>query len=565
MRYLIRFVTRNAAGGVEHSDKIVDAPEITIGRATDQILHLRDRRARLQHATIEQQSDGVHVSTNALTGVVVNGRSQRDARLITGDVIEVGSNILRIIDAPDGVDFAITFELSSDASSDHFVTEWSAPVSGIAGWSKRRLSWTLIIAVAIVALALPAISLLHPEGASITRESALPDDSWWLAGPVHSAHSSTSSECENCHVRAFQRVPDSACMACHTVAGHAVAPGPEVLGNIRCASCHLEHNEPPELVKRHQGLCADCHAALPGDVTLEGAADFLDAHPPFRVSLLQPDVVMGSEPKALTLSGEIEWQVNHVLLSEAQGTDHSNLNFPHAVHLDEAGIVTPDGRRVIDCAECHEPEPGGARMKPISMDEHCSDCHTLSFDPDDPSRRVPHGDPEAVVQSLIEYYSARLLGRDPDTVEQRVRRPGRALTRADRDRAAAEARTRALAVAEDLFERRACANCHDVTRLDDGADIRWHVLPVRLTETFFVRANFTHAAHETEVTSCDGCHQASRSESAQDVLIPGIGLCRDCHGSGIARRNDSAQTPSTCILCHSFHFAAQGMYEGSHE
>ena len=561
MKVLIRFITENAAGGVEQNDKIVDAPAITIGRATDQILHLRDRRARLQHAVIEQKSGGVHLSSSALTGVVVNGRSQRDVRLNAGDVIEVGANVLRVIDAPDGVDFAITFELSSDASPDHFVAQWSAPASGVAGWSKRRLSWTLVFAVLLFALLLPGLSLINSTTSSIVRDTLLPDDSLWLAGPVHSAHAATAGECETCHVAAFERVPDSACLACHTVSIHAAQPAPGVLGEIRCASCHLEHNEPPDLVNRHQGLCGDCHRDMPGGAALENAGDFLDAHPEFKVSLTVPEPMAGPEPQALTP----EWRVEHLLLSEAQGADRSNLKFDHAVHLDAAGIVAADGRRVIDCVECHEPQPGGGRMKPISMDEHCSSCHTLSFDPDDPARRVPHGSPETVVQSLIEYYSARLLGGDPDAVERRVRRPGQAMTRKERDRAATEARVKALAVAEDLFERRACANCHEVTRQADDTTVPWHVMPVRLTESFFVHANFSHAAHQTGVTSCDGCHGASKSESAQDVLIPGIESCRDCHGSGFARRNDAAQTPSTCIMCHSFHFAAKGNYEGNRE
>ena len=143
------------------------------------------------------------------------------------------------------------------------------------------------------------------------------------------------------------------------------------------------------------------------------------------------------------------------------------------MHLADDGIITPDGRRVIECVECHEPEPGGARMQAINMDQHCSSCHTLAFDPDDPTRTVPHGDAEAVVQSLVEYYSARLLGEDPDAVEQRIRRPGQSLTREDRDRAAAEARQQALTVAADLFERQACANCHEVTRLDGDAEFPW--------------------------------------------------------------------------------------------
>jgi pSer/pThr/pTyr-binding forkhead associated (FHA) protein len=536
VKYLIRFITRNPAGSVETTDRIIDAPVITIGRATDQVLHLQDRRARLQHATIEQQSDGVHVTTPTLSGVSVNGRTQRDSKLSTGDVIEVGANILRVIDAPDGVDFAITFELSADASQEHFVTSWSESVSGIAGWSKRRLSWTLVIAIAVLAFVLPHFAY----------------ENFFLAGPVHSAHSSTAGECGNCHVNAFQRVPDSACMECHTVDRHVAQSATKVLGDARCASCHLEHNEPPELVKRHQDLCADCHANLPADVALAKAGDFLDDHPEFKVSLLLPTA---------TEDGNTEWNTEHLLMSDALGADQSNLLFDHAVHVDEAGIVTPDGRRRIECIECHQPEPGGARMVPISMDEHCSDCHTLSFDPDDPTRSVPHGDPETVLQSLIEYYSARLLGGDPDAVEQRLRRPGRTLSRADRDRAAAEARVQALSIAEDLFERRACTNCHEVTRNGDNAEVPWQVAPVRLTETFFTHANFSHAAHETEVTSCDGCHQASQSVSATDVLIPGIESCRDCHGSGFANRNNSAQTPSTCIMCHSFHFAAKGPHE----
>ncbi|MEJ2129617.1 MAG: FHA domain-containing protein, partial [Woeseiaceae bacterium] len=265
MKYLIRFITRNAAGGVEYNDKIVDAPAITIGRATDQVLHIKDRRARLQHATIEQKADGVHITSTALTGVIVNDRSQRASRLSSGDVIEVGANIIRVIDAPEGVDFAISFELSDDASTEHFVTSWSEPVSGVGGWSKRRLSWALIVVIAALGLIAPIF----------TYETFL------QAGPIHSAHSTTASECDLCHVNAFERVPDETCEACHTVDRHVVHSSAVVLGEIRCASCHLEHNEPEQLVNQHQGLCGDCHADTFPDAALGSASDFLLDHPEF--------------------------------------------------------------------------------------------------------------------------------------------------------------------------------------------------------------------------------------------------------------------------------------------
>jgi hypothetical protein len=513
--YLIRFITRNAAGGVENNDRIIDAPVLTIGRATDQTLHLRDKRVQLQHAKLEETSGTVHLTTSTLSGVTVNGRSQRDARLVIGDVVEIGSNILRVIEPENGADFALSFELSADASAEHFVTEWSTQATGLGGWSKRRLSWTIVGVVLLAAVIFPSINLIST---SVLQ-----------AGPVHAVHASIGADCSNCHVKAFERVPDAACVECHTVALHVATSNEVVMGEMRCAGCHLEHNEPPQLVNQHQALCADCHANPPSDAALENAADFLDLHPEFGIN-------------------------------QRQAANPSNLRFDHAVHLDAAGIVTPDGRRVVECAECHVPEPGGARMLPISMVEHCSSCHTLAFDPDDPTREVPHGDPAAVVQTLIEYYSARLLGADPDEVEQRVRRPGQALSRADRDRAAADAKVQALKVAEDLFERRACTNCHEVNKLDGNTEMPWEVVPVALTESFLPHANFSHAAHQTEVTSCESCHNAGASSSADDMLIPDIDSCRGCHGSGVSSRNDAEQTPSTCVMCHSFHFESKGTY-----
>lgn len=519
VKFLIRFMTRNAAGGIEYNDKIVAAAAITIGRATDQTLHLRDKRVRLQHARIELEAGGARITTGTLSGVTVNGRSQSDARLAVGDVVEIGSNILTVIATEKGADFALSFELQRDASAEHFVADWSSDASGIGGWSKRRLSWAAAITVLLLAVVLPALNVIS--------KSVL------QAGPIHAAHSMIGGDCAACHVTAFERVPDNACIACHKVARHVTATdsdsAPGVLGEIRCASCHLEHNEPPELVNQHQALCADCHSSPIVGSKLEAAADFLDEHPEFSVSLLQAPA-------------------------------ETNLLFDHAKHLDPAGIVTPDGRRVVECAECHIPDTGGAGMLPISMVDHCSGCHTLAFDPDDPTRTVPHGDPAAVLQTLIEYYSAKLLGDDPDSGGQRVRRPGQALTRADRDRAASEARVQALAVAEDLFLRRACVNCHVVSTADTDAALPWDVAPVRLTSEFLTAARFSHAAHQTAVTRCDDCHAASTSTAASDVLIPGIETCRSCHGSGIAARNSTAQMPSTCVMCHNFHFDALGLY-----
>ncbi len=553
MRYLIRFLSQGVAGSVEHYDKIVDDSIITIGRATDQILHLKDRRARLQHARIESRNGDVHISTRAIAGVTVNGRSQRDAKLRLGDVIDVGSNVLTVIEAPSGFDFAMTFELSSDAASEELASQFDSLRLSRILWSKRRLSWGLISIVLVCALIIPAAGLLHPGVADVLRNvPLLPDDGLWQAGPVHNKHAQSSTQCQHCHTEAFSRVKDAACLECHEASRHVSSSSAAgaVLGAERCASCHLEHNEPPQLIKRHQGLCADCHASLPANVGLEPVTDFLEDHPAFKVSLLQP----ANRDDEL-----LDWTAIRAVLADAGFEDRSNLNFDHKVHLDSDGIVTPDGRRIIECDACHLPEPGGARMAPITMDEHCSNCHTLTFDPDAPDRTVPHGDPEGVVQVLIEYYSARLLGGGEDTGGRRIRRPGQALSRADRDKVATEAKTMAFKIAGDIFERTACATCHQISR-GESAEMPWQVLPVRLTHEFFPKANFSHADHDTDASTCVSCHSAESSDSASDILIPDLESCKDCHGSGVARRNNADQTVSTCIMCHSFHFADKGSY-----
>lgn len=544
MRCLIRFLSKTAAGSVEQTDRIIDVPVITIGRATDKILHLKDRRARLEHARIEPKNGRMHIFSGSIVGVTVNGRSTRDAELSVGDAIEAGANVLRIIDAPEGIDLAMTFELNEAEIGDDTDQRWTDATAGVAGFSIRQLSWALLIAIVVLGFALPALTLTSPGVASSMRGSdLLPDDGFWSSGPVHSAHSTTAAECNACHVRPFQRVPDAACTECHDAIAHVDNVAPNVVGEIRCATCHKEHNEPEQLVNRHQRLCADCHADLGDDSVLLPASDFLDGHPEFRVSLMQP-------------ADDETWVSMRIDLDEAADANRSNLKFDHSAHLDPDGIIGPQGTVVVQCVDCHQLDAAGALMRPIAMDEHCSGCHTLTFDPDDPDRVVPHGDPPAVVQELVEYYSARLLGGDVESNAPRVRRPGQTLTREDRDRVAAEARSMALDVAADLFERQACATCHAVTRTSEDADLPWHVQPVRLTNAFYPHARFVHTAHDTEVTGCETCHAATASTTAQDLLMPGIETCRDCHGSGVARRNDASQIPSTCIMCHGFHVTA---------
>lgn len=561
MRAVIRFLARGTAGTVEQRDKIFEGDAITLGRATDQVLHLKDRRVALKAARIFRRGDRVLVTSHEVAGVIVNGLLCRDAALGPGDVVTIGSNTLRFLEPPAGFDVAFTFELDATARVAEAARERPLLQLAETRLAKRSWSWALFVLVALAGLIVPALGTIQPALRASLRSGPLPDDGLWSSGPLSAVHQNLSTTCESCHARPFVRVKNEACLECHAATLHQHASAEtrvERLQGERCTTCHLEHNEPSSLVQRDARLCADCHANLEsvlGRGHDSGAAtDFATAHPEFRLTMLEPG------------SSRDPPQRRRVKLEVAAGTERSGLIFPHDVHLVAAGIKAPSGDVVMKCADCHQPEEGGARMQPIRMEQHCESCHRLDFEPADPERTVPHGDPDGVLQTLIEYYSARYLEEYPDPYAtarpaRSVARPGVALDAAARARALELARTKAVATARDLFERRTCHECHAVTATVDGAGApRWSVAPAVLTREWMPKAHFDHARHSTALTDCGTCHSAGQSKAASDVLMPAIETCRECHGGSSAAARTRDLVPSDCTLCHSFHIPANELW-----
>jgi hypothetical protein len=540
VRCLIRFLTRGAAGALETRDRHFEGEALTLGRATDQVLHLKDRRVALEHARIVRREGRIVIQSLAAAGVVVNGSISRESRLEAGDVVQLGANLLRVIEAPAGVDLAFTFELdpaarSGDAVAPVPVTSLTAAGLGMRGWS-----WLLFGSVLLLFLVLPAAGLKSPDWRGTLRASALPSDHAWSSGPLAGVHQVVNQDCEICHREPFRQVGDGACLECHAAALGQHAPGfaGAAAGADRagCTDCHREHDGGDWLVSRDDRTCAACHAdlgAVAGGTAAEQAAgggapgpatDFGAAHPEFRPA-----------------------------------TSDTGLKFSHAVHLAEGGVESPVGVVTLDCGACHRPEPGGARLLPVDRSRDCADCHRLDFDPANPERQVPHGDARRVLESLVEYYSRRYLESYPDPLAVSrpglgQRRPGPAPTPAEREAALRRATAQAEVVARDLFERRACVVCHEV-QADPAAPVadRYRIRPVAVTAAWMPAAKFSHAAHGTALTPCATCHAAERSDAATDVLMPTLATCRDCHTGSAAPTGQGNRLATGCMTCHDFH------------
>ena len=82
-----------------------------------------------------------------------------------------------------------------------------------------------------------------------------------------------------------------------------------------------------------------------------------------------------------------------------------------------------------------------------------------------------------------------------------------------------------------------CALCHVY---NDGI-----MAPLRAAVPVLGRANFTHLPHLEQI-ACFDCHnRIASSGKAQDVNLPAVARCRDCHRPTRAR--------SDCAGCHSYH------------
>lgn len=557
MRCLIRRITRKSKSGVGHTVDEVEADALTIGRATDQHVFLSDIHVALRHAVIRPVSDGrFAVQARTPSGVRINRRTVQTGILKVGDVLSIGEFTLRLVRPPREYDLGLEVEQVTRAGGGQ--PGVGATSLRATGLGKRSWAWLLFLLIGGFGLAVPLAQIHRSEPPQIHMDDFAPDpdagmpwrlaggDHLWDSGAMSRAHRFFGRECRACHREPFQRVTNEACLVCHADEAHHTA-AVELLQSSglrerRCAGCHREHEGTEGLIATDSQLCTACHARP--DRTMAGSRVHPvvgfggGAHPEFRVRVV-----------ASAADGGFDWR--RMRLQPGLAEDNG-LVFPHDVHLDPGGIDGPDGSRVLECGSCHRPERGGHVMQPVRFEDDCQSCHRLDFEPNEPARTLPHGDPATVMTALVDYYARVALAggyRDPDggapAVVRRQRPADAELDREQRRAALAWADAKAAEVAAEVIEYRTCNTCHAVER--GGAGAGWQVEPVALTQAWFAEARFSHEPHAA--MSCSGCHAAAQSGHSADVLVPGIETCRQCHGDP----ESSARIASRCIDCHGFH------------
>ena len=307
----------------------------------------------------------------------------------------------------------------------------------------------------------------------------------YASGPVSVSHALFGASCEKCHIEPFGSVQDAACRGCHqTVASHVP---PQEGTDPSCASCHIEHRGGTALQAVEDAHCTDCH---------HGGTTSFGNHAPFA----------------------LRRTIRHI-------------HFDHAAHLE------PDLRNgPLSCASCHESDVFETGFLEISHDSHCSSCHPLGFDVDFPEERVPHGLRPPELRSVIEAFYLGVLLEDPKRIAVDDKRPvpGREGPAPPPSwvRALTERTETALRILADPGRKSGCFVCHTGDSGSMTAAVTWtpHVI-------------FNHKTHRT--VDCAQCHDVANNADADQLALPKIETCRECHKPGGAR--------TSCTTCHRYH------------
>jgi predicted CXXCH cytochrome family protein len=549
--YLIRRKTGGGSG--EALDTEYDVDQLTLGGQAGSTVQLPGLEGVLEL----KGSGGGSAKFNARKlDCTVNGKSQGKGTIAVGDSLELPGYSLEVIGAPQGFDFALQVTAEKLSAEAMLGGKLDLPSTG---WSVRRSAWIAAVLVLVVGLILPGLGLFSPEMGALMRSTPLPDDNLWSSGPLVAAHRTAgiTTDCQACHTTPFVMVEDEACLACHRdMTEHVDLEGhpAELFTDTRCASCHREHNEPGQIVQRDKGLCVDCHADTEslqlkeGDPLMVVDGFTAEAHPEFRLSLLQPQGPGGAHG----------WVEKRARMSEAPMSETSNLKFTHTIHLDSEKVQEESSGEALVCASCHTLKDDGEHFEPITMDNHCRSCHGLSFDVFDPELELPHGDLRAAVVAMEAHFIREFT--DPVLRSQRAETKPRRVPGKRDSAASCEGngldcgRAEALKEAEYQFANTGCISCHVVldTGLEDIND-RWFVQPVRITNDWYPHSRFDHASHLSQDWDdsrevCESCHEASGSDASADILIPGQDNCLACHAE------DSGRSVAVdCVSCHAFH------------
>ncbi|MCU1234511.1 MAG: hypothetical protein JWP63_2478 [Candidatus Solibacter sp.] len=342
-------------------------------------------------------------------------------------------------------------------------------------------------------------------------------------GPLSEAHAIFEKRCEVCHTTSFGSVTDKACSQCHDGAAHPakLVDTGHANAQVRCVQCHVEHRGKTRLAALNSANCTSCHRDI--------AAHSTGAHVK-NVSAFEPE--KHPEFRAITLP------------------DARPLKLNHAAHMPAEPKTLRGMKLPMNCGDCHVTDKNSPtnQLMPVTFEQNCKSCHSRELEFDiyqvlGKSVPAPHTKDAKAIREIIAAAYQKKLAEDPGI----VRRPlGNDL---NAEPSAASWLNRVVGESERYLFNRKCGYCHQTG--GEGLVQKVNRIQGRYVEAkpegapWLERGEFSHRAHRA--VECESCHtQARKSTKTEEVLVPAMKSCFQCHG-------ESGTSLDECAMCHLYH------------
>lgn len=537
-------VSRNQHGLPVRQESTIVGVSIQIGRGAACKIHLLDHRVDLHHATLRRSDDGLlYIEGEGEATLKVNGFVEQNASLQPGTRIEIGPYLLVVETVSDGHDIVLSVETIQPppGQGEAKACRVDPLTLDALGLSKRKLGFALAVWILLFFMLLPMLPSISPALDKWQTSLPLTLTGSWSPGSMSGGHGLFAEKCSSCHQHPFRAVQDEACSGCHKdverhMGDDALHAG--LFKDLRCADCHVDHKGEAGLMPYDSSRCVACHANIKKKSPAASITDihsFSADHPPFRIALRN-----GKDgEQVIRVRQDVKEQVS----------DKPGLKYSHRVHLDKAGVSSPQGDTVMACRDCHRLGEAGTHFEPMSMKKTCqqSDCHGQDFTAP-VEGEVPHGSEREVMIRLRGYFT-KWLADSPEYLAE-CDLEGVPGSQAQRSLLCADELARKNAAASLFRKDLECGECHEI-EASDNPEVPWKISPVRINRDWHAGSVFPHNRHDT--MGCEGCHDKENSESSADISMPNIGKCRECH---VGDRPLRKKVGSTCYSCHRFHGGA---------
>jgi len=556
-------------GELESQTTNIPGDILTIGRGTDNSLHLEDLSVSFRHARIEYINGKyrLHDLTNG-GGTYVGQIPITQKDLDPGDLIQIGPYTLRLSLVHPTEPLTITIEQEPSSHEDVSIHEKYLLSTG--RFSKTTLSLLLsgvVLAGAVWAIAFEQEAVFMPGTLSKAHEGYFQNQSHdGSAGLAEGKMARTIQGCDECHPPwkpVWMPVSDKTCERCHKNPSHFLKNS----GNSipECAICHIEHKGDPHLTAVSNQYCVQCHGDLKvkkGQLQFAGKIhDFSTDHPEFNLTV---GMRAATNPKRIPRT---EW------------VDSTQIQLNHRLHLNpdkapQEKLVPHEGTKIrnsqgdyvqLQCNSCHEPDEKWAYMKPVRYENHCKQCHGLDFDTRLPGETIQHGIQPVDIRTFLEgRFYAFLTSGDQDNTESLAtlkQLPGGGDSKRE-----FLMRQMVGEIEEKIYKnptKQFCHKCHTaeensvgpnpITRMFTPVEHLPKIVDPDIPNRWFQNSFFNHRSHFRDPRigdkdkGCVLCHgEVGESTETKDVLMPGIASCRACHSTKGGVR-------AVCGECHYYH------------